>query len=279
MSDAPEPYDLDFETPAPVSRGVPARAPGVPQPVPARAPGLPQPAPAPAPATAVRAQRVTTFADRKPTCASCNQPIADTYYSAGKKIICPECHARIMGTGAGAATLRIFKAIAFGTVAGIVGAAIWWGVRHGTDREFGLIALLLGFLVGAGVRLGSGNRGGIGYQIIAVVLTYLAVAGNYTPDAYSALMEGFESRHSNAAMTATGATTAQPAANEPSIGLKVVFAVISFFFAMILPFLALPRNIIGVVIIGIALWEAWKINVAGFSSVAGPFSLKARAPA
>lgn len=157
MSDAPEPYDLDFETPAPVSRGVPGRAPGVPQPVPQRAPGLPQPAPAPAPATAVRAQRVTTFADRKPTCASCNQPIADTYYSAGKKIICPECHARIMGTGAGAATLRIFKAIAFGTVAGIVGAAIWLGSKTWHRQRIWLDRAAPGLSRGRGRAIGFGQ--------------------------------------------------------------------------------------------------------------------------
>ncbi len=125
MSDAPEPYDLEFETPAPVARPGPAPAPGLPRSVPARAPGFPQPAPAPAPAPVVMAQRVTTFSDRKPTCAACNQPIADTYYSAGKKIICPQCHAQIMGSGAGATTLRIFKALGIGTAAAILGASGW----------------------------------------------------------------------------------------------------------------------------------------------------------
>lgn len=184
-----------------------------------------------------------------------------------------------MGTGAGASTLRVFKAIGIGTAAAILGAAIWLGVRRATHYEIGYVALLVGFLVGGGVRLGSGNRGGIGYQIIAVVLTYLAVAANYTPDVYRGLMEGFESRHSTSALTTTATPAANPTSNDSSVGLKIVFGVISFFVALLYPFLSLPRNIIGVVIIAIALWEAWKINVAGFSSVAGPFSLKtARAP-
>ena len=275
MSDAPEPYDLDFEKPAPVARPVPAPAPGLPRPAPARAPGFPQPAPAPAPAPVVMAQRVTTFSDRKPTCAACNQAIADSYYSAGKKIICPRCHAQIMGTGAGATTLRIFKALGIGTAAAILGAAIWLGVRRATHMEIGYVALLVGFLVGAGVRMGSGNRGGIAYQIMAVVLTYLAVAANYTPDVYAAMMKGYESRHSTAAMTTPGTAAVQPAENEPSPALKIVFLVISFIGALLVPFLSLPRNIIGVVIIAIALWEAWKINAGGISSIAGPFSLRA----
>ena len=279
MSDAPEPYDLDFETPAPVARPVPAPPPGLPRPVPARAPGFPQPAPAPAAAPVVMAQRVTTFSDRKPTCAACNQAIADAYYSAGRKIICPQCHAQITGTGAGAATLRVFKAIGLGTVAGIIGAAIWLGVRRATHYEIGYVALLVGFLVGAAVRMGSGNRGGVGYQILAVVLTYLAVAANYTPDAYRGLMKGYESANSSAA-TAQPTGAAQPESGEPSTALKVVFVVIAFVFSLILPIKMLPANIIGVVIIAIALWEAWKINMGGISSIAGPFSLRAaRAPA
>lgn len=279
MSDAPEPYDLEFETPAPVGRPGPAPAPGLPRPVPARAPRFPQPAPAPAPVPVVMAQRVTTFSDRKPTCAACNQAIADAYYSAGKKIICPQCHAQITGSGAGATTLRIFKALGIGTAAAILGAAIWLGVRRATHMEIGYVALLVGFLVGAGVRMGSGNRGGIAYQIMAVILTYLAVAANYTPDVYAEMIKGFESRHSTAAITTPGAAAAQPAASEPSAALKSVFVVISFFIALIAPFLSLPGNIIGVVIIAIALWEAWKINAGGISSISGPFSLRAaRAP-
>ena len=279
MSDAPEPYDLEFETPAPVGRPGPAPAPGLPRPVPARAPRFPQPAPAPAPVPVVMAQRVTTFSDRKPTCAACNQAIADAYYSAGKKIICPQCHAQITGSGAGATTLRIFKALGIGTAAAILGAAIWLGVRRATHMEIGYVALLVGFLVGAGVRMGSGNRGGIAYQIMAVILTYLAVAANYTPDVYHVMVEKYEARHSVVAVAGPGGSAVQPVANEPSPALKTVFLVISFIGALLVPFLSLPGNIIGVVIIAIALWEAWKINAGGISSISGPFSLRAaRAP-
>ena len=272
MSDAPEPYDLDFETPAPVARRVPAPAPGLSRPAPA-------PGTVPAPAPVVMAQRVTTFADRKPTCAACNQAIADAYYTAGKKILCPQCHAQIVGSGAGATTLRIFKALGIGMAAAILGAAIWLGVRRVTHLEIGYVALLVGFLVGAGVRMGSGNRGGIAYQIMAVVLTYLAVAANYTPDVYNVMVEKYEASHSAVTVAGPPGSALQPVANEPSPALKIVFIVISFIGALLVPFLSLPGNIIGVVIILIALWEAWKINVGGVSSIAGPFSLRAaRAP-
>lgn len=114
---------------------------------------------------------------------------------------------------------------------------------------------------------------------MAVVLTYLAVAANYTPDVYNAIVKKYEAHHSVIAVATPGSGAVEPVANEPPAALKIVYVVLSFIGALLIPFLSLPPNIIGVLIIAIALWEAWKINVGGFSSVAGPFSLKtARMP-
>jgi hypothetical protein len=42
---------------------------------------------------------------------------------------------------------------------------------------------------------------------------------------------------------------------------------------LILPFLGGTQNLIGVLIIGIGLYEAWKVNRAGKFEVAGPFAV------
>ena len=44
-----------------------------------------------------------------------------------------------------------------------------------------------------------------------------------------------------------------------------------FVFSLALPFLAGLDNLMGIVIIGIGLYEAWKVNRAAPFSISGPF--------
>ena len=48
-----------------------------------------------------------------------------------------------------------------------------------------------------------------------------------------------------------------------------------FVFMMVLPFLAGLQNILGLFIIGVALYEAWKITRPLRFTIAGPFALAA----
>jgi hypothetical protein len=58
---------------------------------------------------------------------------------------------------------------------------IYYAFVRITDINFGLVAVLLGFMVGSAVRKGSGNRGGLFYQFLALFLTYSAIAGMHVP--------------------------------------------------------------------------------------------------
>src|SRR5690349_3973897 len=74
------------------------------------------------------------------TCAVCSQPIADTYFEANGKIICPRCHQLIIAHHAsGSPVGRFFKAATLGIAAGAVGAALWWGVRKVSEREWAIV--------------------------------------------------------------------------------------------------------------------------------------------
>jgi hypothetical protein len=53
----------------------------------------------------------------------------------------------------------------------------------------------------------------------------------------------------------------------------VVAGVISWVLAWFAPFLSLPQNFLGVLIIGFGVYEAWKINKRQTFTVTGPFSL------
>jgi hypothetical protein len=63
----------------------------------------------------------------------------------------------------------------------MVGAAAYWGVLRLTGYEIGLLAIGVGLLVGFAVRLGSQAWGGLGFQALAMLLTYLAIVATYGP--------------------------------------------------------------------------------------------------
>ena len=55
---------------------------------------------------------------------------------------------------------RALRALLFGSIAAGLGAAIYYGVAVATNMEFGLIAIVVGLMVGKAVKTGSDGRGG-----------------------------------------------------------------------------------------------------------------------
>ena len=243
-------------------------------------------------------------------CAACKRPITSEYFAVGADAICPECRAQLDPPVTGTRFTRLLKAITFGLAAGLVGALLWYIVRRVTEYEIGLIAIVVGFMVGKAVRVGSGHRGGRAYQVIAVVLTYTCIAANYMPDIASELLK--QMREEDAAMSvvdnapevasahaakgAAGVPTSAPTTttstttpalataagssdvtpHEPVTALDMVIALVVvtafvFVFSMATPFLMGAQNIIGLLIIGFALWEAWKFNRRVIIPVTGPY--------
>jgi hypothetical protein len=181
---------------------------------------------------------------------------------------------------------------------------VWYLIGKLTGYELSLVAILIGWMVGKAVRWGSGHRGGWRYQVIAMLLTYLSIVSTYVPQ----LIESFDEAVAEdgvevvegsvdeqaAALVGDGAPgstqTTVPAMAETvddplegvSLGQGLVSLVLSGVFllvvAMVVPFLAGFENIMGLIIIGIGLWEAWRQNRPAQVEVAGPFSLAPSTP-
>lgn len=227
-------------------------------------------------------------------CAMCKQPIISEYYAAGENVLCPACSKRFSDQPTGGKMGRLVKASLLGIGAGLVGAAIWFAVRRATGVEAGIIAIGVGFLVGTAIRMGSGGRGGLGYQILAVLITYCSIAANYMPDVVEAFVEkarehrqevaedaGTDQANGTATGVSVGTTDATDEkagkAVDASLGEKVaalafVLALV-FAFSLALPFLQGIENIIGLLIIGFALWEAWKLNALRKLQISGPYKI------
>lgn len=230
------------------------------------------------PADAPPPLRFDTPAAPDTACGFCRRPLDHTYYTVNGRVTCPACldavsrHLRQPTGLAGVAT-----AIGLGSAAGMAGALVWWAIRRFASLEIGIIAIAIGHLVGLGVRKGSGGRGGRGYQVLAVALTYIWITANYVPDIVLLLMS------SPPAITATaddagGAGDVPPSTAEgPSArgaGRTLLAFAMLFGIAMAAPFLQGTSNILGILIISFGLWQAWKLNTPATADIAGPYSLQ-----
>jgi len=80
------------------------------------------------------------------------------------------------GPTGGRGFLGFLAALALGLVAAAAGSVILFAVAHFLHITSALVAILIGYVVGKAVRRGSGDLGGRAYQVLAVALTYSAVA-------------------------------------------------------------------------------------------------------
>ncbi len=182
-------------------------------------------------------------------CSACGESVWKTYYAVNGQTFCERCKADLeMSASRGSGAARFLKAALLGFGAGAVGAGVWYAVRATTGYELGLIAIGVGFIVGAAVRKGSGGRGGWRYQTLAIFLTYFSIVSTYVPDVMSGFREMAEKE-------------------QEAVVVSIPFVLAIAFAA---PFLGGVQNIMGIVIIGIALYEAWKMNRAVPLEITGP---------
>ena len=204
--------------------------------------------------------------------------------------VCEACRYAIESRhSAGSPAGRFLRASSAGFVAAIAGSILYYAILAVSGYEFGLIAIVVGFAVGAAVRWGSKGRGGWAYQSLAMLLTYLAIVSAYVPPLVQAISQRTPEAIIDNQAVAAGATpsstsveetaVAQPAAAQSETagderpGSPVMAILMLVGIVMALPFLAGVENIIGIVIIGIGLYEAWKLNRRQVLNITGPHTI------
>lgn len=209
-----------------------------------------------------------------PRCTACERPISSTYYEVNSHLLCPSCRESVEAslTG-GSKSKRFLKAGLFGFGAAAAGALVYFLVSL-TGYNIGLIAVLVGWMVGSAVFKGSEGRGGWFYQLVAVVLTYLSVAASLAPEVY----KGFQERYGESAQVAAptgGAVAEAPDAEEvaevPNTPGAAVF--ITGMISLAAPVLVGMESPLSGLIYGFALYEAWRRNKKAVLNIAGPFKL------
>ncbi len=207
-------------------------------------------------------------------CAVCTNPLAGSYFTINGHPACADCaagfEARFTG---GSGFVRLMKSTLFGLLGGLVGAALYYGVAKIAGYELALIAIATGWLTGKGVSLGNGHRGGRLYQVLAVLLTWAAIAASFVPFIDEAIL----AEEVVAAEEVPGdASDAEPAAADEESFAQLPAPVrwaVEYPFALILPFVTITESPMGVIILLIGLWTAWGTNKRVQLHVDGPFSL------
>jgi hypothetical protein len=182
-------------------------------------------------------------------CGSCNQDVRQAYYTIGRRIYCNHCRETRDQDHDGLGLGRFLRAAVAGLGVAVAGAAVWWAVRTFMKLEIGIISIFIGIGVAKAVMWGSHGKGGWLYQLLAVFLTYTAVALNYMPDIAAGLLEG------------------NPGA--PAIIVYPFAAVLGY----IVPFQEPLENILGLLIIAFGLFQAWVLTKRTDDTVSGPFTV------
>lgn len=225
------------------------------------------------------------------SCAGCHQVLYSSYWEVNGQLACEACRMKAewdwkQGSGVG----RFARAFLFGGIAAAIGAVVYYGIVRLTGYELSLISIAVGIMVGVAVRKGSAGRGGLPYQCLAMFLTYTSIVSSYAPFLLQGLAE-HKAAPAKSAQTTSGSKP-DPAASlaienektpqndekaEKLSGVRLVIGVVvisGLIYAS--PFLALfsgGQGFMGIVIIGIGVWQAFKINRKAGLLVAGPFSI------
>ncbi len=238
------------------------------------------------------------------TCASCKNEIKTDYFTVNGVTLCETCKDAVQQQ---AASVRdwpnVMRATLFGFGAAIAGAIIYYGVIAITDFEIGIVAILIGYMVGYAMRKGARERGGRRLQVIAIALTYFSVALAYLPLA----MRGAQRSGSESGLTsdsaqvltpstdsaiagadtenATGEATAQSRVSSDSLALETTFdgtvraigllLVFSLTLPVFVVFGSMPSGLISALIIGIGMRQAWKMTGVPDLETHGPFKVGA----
>lgn len=184
------------------------------------------------------------------SCGACKAPISNEYFAVNQQTFCGNCAAEVskLISGQGSGIQRFFLAVLLGTGAALLGMALYAAIMIFAQSEWALISIAVGWFVGSAVRRGSDGRGGWCYQLLAAFLTYTAICAAYGIAIWS---------------------QAEEYSLEFLIGIVIM--------AYGIPFMAGFENVIGILIIGFGVWQAWQMNRLVKLEITGPHAIAPRA--
>ena len=162
---------------------------------------------------------------------------------------------------------RLFaRGVVFGVVGALLGLGIYVGFALATGLIAGLVSLAVGYIVGRAILMGSGGIGGRRYQVVAVLLTYIAVSLAAVPIAVS--------QHMKQKSAQAQSQVSEAPTNSPKVSVSRAVGTLALI-GLVSPFLGLSnpmQGVIGLIILFVGIRIAWRMTAARQLSILGPIS-------
>jgi hypothetical protein len=205
------------------------------------------------------------FAPNRPTmaCAACRRPIVGPYFNINGVQACAECASKIQAQIPKDSHAAFVRALLFGIGGAVAGFALYVTFALATGLVIGFVSLAVGFIVGKAMNFGSRGVGGRRYQVVAVLLTYIAVSMSAVPIAIHQMRQHSQAQSADSATARRGDVNIGKA-----IGVLALVGIAS-------PFLDLQdpvHGIIGLVILFVGMRFAWRFTAGRTLKVSGPHS-------
>ena len=217
-------------------------------------------------------------------CVACGRAIHDAYFTRNNQFVCTSCEAPVRAAGPpGSGITRFLGALGLGLVAAAAASVLWVVVTEFTGYEIGLIAIAVGWIVGVAITMGSRGTGGWPYQIMAVVLTYTAIVFTYVPMVAPAIEQQWLEEQASIVVSGEASEDvmndplaaieeADRRAEDPGINKPIIYAT-AIAVSFTIPFLGGFENLIGLLIIGFGLYQAFKMTAKREIMWGGPFRI------
>jgi hypothetical protein len=185
------------------------------------------------------------------------------------------CAERIQSGQQAPPAISLGPAVLYGAGAALAGCILYAAVAILLNLEIGIVAIVVGVMVGKAVRAGSRGLGGRPQQILAVLLTYFAITTSYIPvfiHQMSTNPQMLQQAKQKAAKDGSNATVTQE--TKPQMGAAAAIATLVLLFAAA-PFFGLTTGVGGFIslfIIFIGLRQAWRLTGRSDILVMGPYS-------
>src|SRR5580658_8542863 len=205
-------------------------------------------------------------------CAACKQLVAGEHYQVQNQVICASCAAKIRAGQQSQKPVPLFRAVIYGVGAALAGC-ILYAIPLAMGFQIGIVALVVGYMVGKAIRHASYGTGGRAQQVLAVVLTYLAISASIVPAIFFMGIKQAAAAHSTVKKQPVKPPVVQPVKPISSPG-KLAAGITLL--AIVSPFLHLKTSPVGglisLFILVIGLQRAWVLTARHEIIVTGPYS-------
>ena len=200
-------------------------------------------------------------------CAACKLPLQSEYFKVQNHVICPACAAKIEAGRQAPKPIPWARAVVYGAGAALAGC-ILYAIVLMMGVQIGIVALLVGYMVGKAIRRATYGVGGRPQQILAVALTYFAIS---TSCILVMIYEvGKQAKNKPKAEVSAPVQPAKPVISPAkAIGGLLVLATISPFLEL---FSSPVGGLISLFILFIGLQRAWALTARHDILVTGPYA-------